>query len=65
VPADAGDDPHGIGDLDSNDPKHKRRIQNRLASARFRAKAKERQTELDRLKSQVDPKPDVANREND
>jgi hypothetical protein len=39
--------------LDPNDPKYKRRIQNRLASARFRAKAKERQTELDRLKHQV------------
>lgn len=36
------DDPHGIADLDPNDPKYKRRIQNRLASARFRAKAKER-----------------------
>jgi hypothetical protein len=47
-----GDDPHGIADLDPNDPKYKRRIQNRMASARFRAKAKERQNELDRLKNQ-------------
>ena len=47
---DYGDLAHG---LDPKDPKYKRRIQNRLASARFRAKAKERQTELDRLKHQV------------
>ena len=40
-------------DLDPKDPKYRRRIQNRMASARFRAKAKERQQELDRLKSQV------------
>ena len=38
---------------DASDPKHKRRIQNRMASARFRAKAKERQNELDKLKAQV------------
>ena len=43
------DDPPG----DPSDPKHKRRIQNRMASARFRAKAKERQNELDKLKAQV------------
>lgn len=43
----------GAEDLDPNDPKYKRRIQNRMASARFRAKAKERQMELDRLKTQV------------
>ena len=39
--------------LDRADSKYKRRIQNRLASARFRAKAKERQNDLDKLKSQV------------
>ena len=39
--------------LDPSDPKYKRRIQNRMASARFRAKAKERTHELDKLKSQV------------
>ena len=53
----AGDpsgDKNDVGaDLDPNDPKYKRRIQNRMASARFRAKAKERQQELDRLKHQV------------
>ena len=42
-----------VSDLDPKDPKYRRRIQNRMASARFRAKAKERQQELDRLKSQV------------
>lgn len=49
----AGDEKNVGADLDPNDPKYKRRIQNRMASARFRAKAKERQLELDRLKHQV------------
>lgn len=49
----SSDDPVDGEPLDPSNPKHKRRIQNRLASARFRAKAKERQNELDKLKSQV------------
>ncbi len=50
----SSDDPSfTFDDLDPSDPKHKRRIQNRMASARFRAKAKERQNELDKLKAQV------------
>ena len=49
----SGADQVDVSDLDPKDPKYRRRIQNRMASARFRAKAKERQQELDRLKSQV------------
>ena len=51
----SSDDPSLSFDHPGNksDPKHKRRIQNRAASARFRAKAKERQNELDKLKAQV------------
>ena len=49
----SGLDQVDVSDLDPKDPKYRRRIQNRMASARFRAKAKERQQELDRLKSQV------------
>jgi hypothetical protein len=52
----SSDDPDqldGEEKLDPSNPKHKRRIQNRLASARFRAKAKDRQGELDKLKHQV------------